>query len=358
MPISEKYTEWQNEEKAKTPDATEPKELKGPTIKEILANPEQSALFGIYLKSEGGQELAIKIHEGDLSAADFAALAEKRQEYLSILERSKTIVNALDARTLAQFAASSPELKTIMAAVGPEGIKGAFAKHLPEIAITDRDRFAGIEDALNRIAESRSAIKGQDEEIEKWCRENGVSENEYLSMLQNGNEGAKDVVDAMRDQYGWWKKLTTRKSTQVREMFYDSLDTVRTIEKNRAGLSQSMENMGSLLHLAMMDNSAVKEALIADLRKDAAERKEPDMSFGEMKEGLKTEPLDTHELRNAYEVFQNADENKGLDEAGMLRKFSQAYTGDRMKKKKKGFWAAIFQDIFASRIENTLKTHP
>ena len=356
MPISEKYTEWQNEEKAKTPGTPEPKELKGPTVKEILASPEQSALFGTYLESEGGQELAAKIHKGDLNAADFAALAEKRQEYLSILERSKTIVNSLDAQTLAQFAESSPELKTIMAAVGPDGIKGAFAKHLPKIAITDRDRFAGIENALTRIAESKNAIKGQDEEIEKWCRENGVSENEYLRMLQNGNEGAKDVVDALRDQYGWWKKLTTRKSTQVREMFYDSLDTVRTIEKNRAALSQNMGNMGSLLHLAMMDNPAVKEALIADLRKDTVERKEPDMSFTEMKEGVKTtESINGDEVRNAYEAFQKADENKDLDEASMLRTFSRAYTGDRMKKKKKGFWATIFQDIYASRIENFLK---
>ena len=355
MPISEKYTQWQDEENAKIPGNAEPNELKGPTVKEILAHPEQSALFGTYLESEGDQELAKKIHEGDLTAADFAALAEKRQEYLSILERSKKIVNALDARTLAQFAASSPELKTIMASVGPEGIKGAFAKHLPEIAITDRDRFAVIEDALGAIAESKKTIADRDKAMEEWCRENGVSENEYLLMLQNGNEGTKDVVDAMRSQYGWWKKLTTRKSTQVREVFYDSLDTVRGIEKDREELSQNMERMGSLLHLAMMDNAAVKEALLADLRKDTVERKEPDMSFTEMKEGIKTVPVDTDELRDAYEVFQKADENKDLDEEDMLRKFSRAYTGDRMKKKKKGFWATIFQDVYASRIENSFK---
>src|ERR1700734_2071053 len=115
-------------------------EIKGPTIKEILANDAQSKLFGLYLEGEGqeGMELGLKLKSGELGREEFATLREKRKGFLEIMERSKNTLEVLNPETLKEIIAASPDLKDLAEVGGPEAMRNAIARYLPKMAILDR----------------------------------------------------------------------------------------------------------------------------------------------------------------------------------------------------------------------------
>lgn len=351
MSITEKYAQHQKDRRENFGEKDESKkEIEGPTLKEILANKEQQDLFGEYLETEGVKDLGSKLAGPrlEVDSNDFAALEEKRKGFLEILDRSKSITESLDANTLTKLVASSPELQTIAGMVGRDGIKAALSKHLPRAAITERQRFIDLEDALQQMAESKKKLDEEDEDIKKWCKENGIAEGEYLELLQTGDP--EKIVKLARSQYSLWQKIATRRKKQENEVHQQSLDNARDIEEYWERYEADMKDVGSLLQLTMMENPLIKESLVADLKKDSPEKSEPNMSFAEMKE-VRNSILQTkaskEELNSAFDVYRRGHQEMNDDEA--LHGFSKAYTQDKLKGKK-GFWASILASLFLQRL--------
>jgi hypothetical protein len=351
MSIAEKYIQQQNARRENFGEKDEPKKkIEGPTLKEILTNKEQQDLFGEYLGAEGAEGLGIKLAEKTLDSSDFAALEEKRKGFLEILGRSKSIMESLDSRTLTKLVESSPDLQTIAGAVGNDGIRNALSKHLPILAITERQRFINIENSLGQLAESKKTIEKEDEEIKKWCKENGIAESEYLELLQTGDP--EKVVKLGRSQYGFWKKLTTSRREEEDIVHQQSLDNAREIEEYWKNYEDNLRGVGWLLQLTMMENPTLRKTLIADIRKDVVETKDPGMSFSEMKEAIKTTPIKKEEFDAAFVLYKKG--HPGMDEDHALHEFSQIYTNEKIPRRP-GFWAKIFAVVFASNVENFMK---
>lgn len=352
MSITERYIKEKRAATGSRPEENEPQRgAKGPTLKEILADKEQEDLFKGYLESEGDEELGAKLIDGDLKAADFATLEEKRKGFLEIIERSKSLLKSMDTATLTKIVEASPELQTIAGAVGREGIRAALEKNLPSVAISERYRFIDLEDAFKKMAASKKVIDKEDEDIKKWCRESGVSEKEYIDLLKTGD--TQEIVDAVRSQQGIFSKMRFRKWRKFDDtLFNESLQNAEEIDQYWKDHEQDTKDLGALLQVTMMKVPEVKEALIADLRGERVEKKEPEMSFAEVK-ALAAKPLDEEDIEKAFTFYRTNHPGMGKDEA--LHKFSEVYAGDRTKKNKKGFWSTIFSAMFASRVESFMK---
>jgi hypothetical protein len=351
MSITEKYIEQQNARRGGRAESEEPeRKTEGPTTKEILANKDLQDLFADYLETEDAKDLGVKLGEGTLEGEDFAELEEKRKGFLEILDRSKSIMESLDSRTIEKLVASSPDLQTIAGAVGKEGIRTALSKHMPRVAIKERQRFIDLEAALGKMAESKKKIDQEDLDIQKWCRENGVSESEYIKLLQTGD--TTEILEGVRSQYGLWQKLRTNWKKLDKTIFDESLENADAIEKYWKNYDRDVEGVGSLLQSTMMENPLIKETLIADLKKDTVEKKDPNMSFGELKDAIQNHPINKQELDAALDAYRKG--HPGMDEDELLHGFSEAYANDRPKKKS-GFWSKIFTMVFASNIEHYMK---
>lgn len=351
MSITEKYIQQQNARQEGQVENDEPKrKAEGPTTKEILANKELEGLFADYLEAEGAEDLGAKLGESNLEGEDFVALEEKRKGFLEILDRSKSIMESLDPKTIEKLVASSPDLQAIAGAVGQEGIRTALSKHMPRVAIKERQRFIDLEATLGKMAESKKNIDQEDRDIQKWCREMGVSESEYLKLLQTGD--TTEIIEGVRSQYGLWQKIKTNWKKLEKDIFNESLQNADEIKKYWENYNRDIEGVGSLLQSTMMENPLIKETLIADLKKETVEKKEPNMSFTEMKDAIQTEPVDKQKLEAALALYRK--KHPEMDENESLHGFSEAYANDRAKKKP-GFWSKIFTVVFASNIEHYMK---
>jgi hypothetical protein len=326
---------------------------KGPTLKEILANKEQSDLFGEYLKEERDGALAEKLISGNLDREDYRELGEKRKEFLEIMERSKNISDSLDTALISKLAEASPELKQVGEIYGPEAMRNAMKRHLPRIAITDRERFRNLDANLTHMQKGKEFRDQREAEIQEDLKEYGITEEEFFQLMQTGD--AEEIAREIKKEYGWFKKRSVRLKDLKQEL--EDLAKIKSedIKQYLRLHKEDMKDLGKALEATLLDNPIVHETLMADLRKDEIPKNESGMAFSELKSTTNPKKEDVVKEWEEFQKLHGTEfiVNAVATEEGMDR-FTQEYV-KKNSKGKGGFWAMFWLDLFSSNVKKMIK---
>ncbi len=360
MPIVEDYLKQKKEAEKKGREAAGQEgaeEVKGPTLKELLKNNEQSRFFGAYLKERGEDALAEKLaSQEELSESDYNHLSGQRGDFVHLLETVGKMSEKLNVKNIEELAATSPDLKKFKDLVGSEGIRDALVRNLEEMAIHEPERIKKIGDQFAQLEATKKEFTEKNKEIADILKEYDLSEAEYREAILSGDQEALD--DFVKDRMGMWAKLKLKFSDDAMQKFRDEVDSIdksKDIEALGAQLDGDMKDLGGILQATLVGNQAVNKALADQLRQRKPEQVTPDMSFPEM-----NEIMDKRSVKKAWERFETEYrddyvENGVYNEEEARRDFAQGYARNATKKRK-GIWTTIIGAVLAVNVvEDILK---
>jgi hypothetical protein len=347
MGVIEKIDEKQKEAQA-AENPTAEREVKGATLREIMANKGQNDLFGTYLREEGEEELAlklakVKLDQGSLDPEDFEKLNGRRLGFLEIMEWSKNMAEVLDLDSLNRLIEASPELKMLRDLTDPERIRDAILRQLPEIAILDRERFKHMSEQAVEFSKTKNAIAEENKNIAKLCKEYGIDEKKYVEILSSGDRS--QLTELVSGKIGTWKSLFM--STQKIIDKIDELDKTEVINQHLMKFNSDIKGIAGSLGATLMENETLRKSLSRGIIGEEASRFESGMPLGEVKRP-KEEDVDT-----AFEEFMRGVP-QGVDREEAVESFSRGYAEKAMKGKK-GFWAKITGEFFGSMVQDMIK---
>lgn len=350
MSIFEKFRKAEQEDKAKAAQASGKEKIEGPTTKEILADKEQSRLFGEYLGKQGKKVFGEKIISGQLLPDEVDELSLDRQGFLETMESAKAMREQLSSKDIEAIVASWPELQKIADSVGSESVRELISRDVERLAIEDPDNFNRIDKAVENFESTEAAIKENSKKISEICTKYGIPEADYLTAVRDG-ENPSAVYDLVKSHMGNFKKLFSKKSTIDAE-----IEGVKDLSEDLKGLSSDydgrLRGIAGALRLTITGNKNVWNALVADMQGQRVERPEKEMAFSE----VMSEPLDRVEIQSEWEFYKRDHQsNPGFNEAQAKMDFASEYLDKNVTKKKKGFWSVVGKAIWESFIQGSLK---
>ena len=165
------------------PDQQKEKEV---TVKDILADKKQSALFGEFVKSKApggkGGEITERLMQGASTPEDVKTLTEQRDNFLKQQKEVQRVSKALTPDLLKRLSGQSEDLNTLIKAGSVEGVRGAVVSQLEMLAMKEPDRFDTMVEAYDQLIEKTSEIN---KEIEEMCKEHNIDMDEYLKIIEN-----------------------------------------------------------------------------------------------------------------------------------------------------------------------------
>lgn len=350
MSIKEAFIKKEYEKKAaeETEAGEGAKEVKGPSLANILANKEESTRFADYLQTEDQQEIAEKIAKREpLSREETESLAEKRRGYLEIKERAEYIAKTFDIAAIKELAATSPDFKKMTEIYGDEGIRNVLKRYLPEVAIKDRGTFENLHNSALEMEATKKAFGEEEKEMEKLRKQYGIGEKEFVELLQGGD--AKDVAKEMRKNLSRWSHPLKRVKTIKAEIEKLAGDNAVKIRAYMDKHTQDMRDLGRLLEAAFIDNEHLSKGLAGELAKDKPEKKNSQMAFSELKENP-----DEDDVMKEWDIYKAAHNIQPADQDKAAKKFAKSYA-QKEAKKRKGLFAQFFADLQAPKVEKIIK---
>jgi frataxin-like iron-binding protein CyaY len=271
-----------------------PKVKNDKTLRQIRENPQDFDRFGKFLdqESQGGlgeKFLKAKDHPEQMDRQTAAALAEQKEKFLVLMERSENAIKSLDAKTIQKLAESIPELKNLIELGGPESLQRALKSQLPEMAIQDRGRFEALAGGLERLAELKKRHEEDEKEIKECFEEYNITSEDEIAGILHGNGDVEDIVKDITKKNGWFKRRLGMApkaediQKKIRNLIGKSKDA---IEQNRDEIKDAMAAIGGALEVSLMDNKAVHDAMVADLYGGPIEKPAVGMSFAEAGEAM------------------------------------------------------------------------
>jgi hypothetical protein len=345
MSIFEKFKKAEQEDKA---SAAGGGKIEGPTVKQILADKEQSRLFGLHLEEQGHRELGEKIKSGQLSPEEVSELSAERQNFLATMESVKAMRERLSSKNIEEVVASSPELQKIADSVGAQGVRELVLRDLERLAIQDPEHFKNISAAIEDIELTETSIKEQDQKVSEICRKYNIEESEYLEAIRD-KDNPNAVYDLVKGRMGPFKKLFSKKETIDAEI--DEADRTEDVKKLYTEYDGRIGGLAEALRATMVDNENVWTALVAEIQGKRTDRPEKEMAFSELMDIPKSE----EDIRSEWGVYKRAHEHdQGFSEEQAKTDFTSEYLDKNVIKKKKGFWGIVGKALWESFIKGSL----
>ena len=344
-------------EKAKRENPSEPQ---GPDLQSVLADSDQSKLFGAHLKEKGEEELFTRFHEGTSDAADLKKLNTKLREFNNISRSAEELSKTVELKDLEEIIESSSSLKQLAELVKAEGIREVFQGHLQELAVKYPRDFKKIKDALEVRVDTRKRITVDEKKIEEFCKPLKITVDQYLEIIRSGDQEKLDKL-------AWGQLSNWRKARAGSQKTRDALDQLlakapdlKTIDAYLAQLEQDRKLIGDTFALTLNKNDMMRKALIANIKGMENESTlEADFSFEEFGRAMKP---NKEEVKKKFEEFKKKNKQKyqpqvnaPFDERRAREDFAQEY-GPSIVGKRGGFFATIFNRLFSVNIiEDLLK---
>ena len=347
MSITEKFRKAEQAEAEKNNPTQEGEKIEGPTLKQILANPEQNRLFGMHLRQNGAEALGERIYTNEVAPEDIAQLAEEREKFLRTMERVKSLKERMTAKNIEEIVATSPELQALSKLVGSKGIQGAVLKNLERLAFTDEENFENISAVVEEIESTEKEMKEADKIVASVCEKYGISEDEYLKALQDKDPEA--VHDLLRANTGGLRNLFKREKTIDAEI--EEADATEDVQRLNKELDERLKNIAEALQATVMNNGEVYEAVVSDLSGARPEQLKKEMSLSEAR-NIKIDEKDA--LAKWLKYKAQREEDGTFDEELAMDDFAGQYLNETVLKGKTGFWRNISKGAWSSFVKRFL----
>jgi len=337
--------------------AEQEKKEKGPSVTEILADDEKSKFFLIYLEEQEEGELAHKLLEGNLNAADRAVLEEKRGAFWERLEQAQKIKDSVGG-DLENIIKVSPELQQEKKTAGIAALK----KVLVDGSISRSFRDPAWMEVMSKKIEDRElgkkAIDLNNQIISEYCKKYNLKEEEFAATLALDDEESPEALkELIKGKMGFFRKIFTSHA-ELEEMA-DTIDRREAIKTGLALAENDLHELAGSLHEALQDPRA-EQALAAHI---TGENPPKDPSFKESKAALKSYEIQDKEVSALQEVWDKKKEankdNKSFDideEYGsFIEGAAENSVQNKVGKGKGGFWHAVFKLITGHKLEKKIE---
>ncbi|MFA6077006.1 MAG: hypothetical protein WC735_02940 [Candidatus Paceibacterota bacterium] len=320
----------------------------GHTLAQVLQDKNKSHLFGKLLERDGDQELASRLAEGKLEESDIALLEEKRLIFSEKIIQAEKIEKLLTKENIIDFARNHPEFEKIINLLGPEKAIKAIQGQLREISITDESRFNGILSAMETLdSYKKGEYKTVNDEVEKICKDNNISPQEYLAVLAIEDPIEKDkklrelasrVPSELRKTMNWLSRGMVGKGGTFNEDVLRGLQSSEnSLENSIAQLDLLHQDIGAVLFYSVSGNDNMRNALAGELTNEKVQE-EPKSGFKEAKK----EAFDEAEFEEEWENkkrYTNYERLSDAEREHVKQTFiDDAHTYYMKKNSGKGFW--------------------
>ncbi len=332
------------------------------TLRGILGHAEHSKLFGEFLVAQGEDALGDELLKGeDLSMDTLGALEKQRAEFVSRLERVKSVREGLTTKIIEDAASASPDLQTLLRLGGADAVRTTLVHNLDALAMKNPDKFAAIADAMEIYNAQQTLTAIHDRDIQKLCSDYSISQEEFLNTMQipGEKERKKKLGELARREYSLFEKArdtASRLFSHSGPSRVDAQDLDRKADLDRliASIDASVEDVGKALSSSIADNPEHLTAFVNELKGKSskeghAKEKEKVFSFKEAgtllggRETIEQEWDELCEGRDYKRANPQGKERRRLE-------FLQNKLGG-----KKGFWADIAQAFLDELIPTAKK---
>ena len=327
------------EEYGVKPKAEGAKKEKEITVKDILADKKQSALFGEYARSakgmpgekpEAGKERAERLLKGESTPQDMEVLASQKDQFLERQKEVQEISKGLNPDFIKKIAILSPKLEVLIKVGGVESIRGAVVSQLEMLAMGNPEGFDKIAASYNQLIEQTGIINTK---IEELCKANSITVDEYIKILNETPDEAERQVkleERVRAQIGRFK-IYRGKRAEIRSKaenlnFKDQIDDLKKEYDNELG------NVGEMLALSIDKDAGMNKAFMNGVLNERGPEKEQLSDFQEMRGLMQSE----ENLKTDWESQWKEANAKGTSRSD----FEKSYVGGKLGNKK-GTWSDI-----------------
>jgi|GEM_PF-4901640 len=336
----------------------------GHTVAEILKDKEKSDLFGQLLKREGKEELALRLAEGKLEYGDMDLLESQRILFSEAMERSEKIGKMLSAESITELGRNNQNFERIVNLLGIERAAKVIRGQLMELAINDEQRFNRIGQRLEDMEKYRKGeYKEINDQVEKLCKESGITPKEYLDALaiEDKKEKEKKLKELAQKAHVGFKKfinIITLGKYGKNLTLAKLMDGETSLEDVMKKLDQYYEEIGQSLSYTVENNQSMRQAMSQELigEKGATASQE---GFGDAKKEAGDQKFDETKFDKEWEAYKKAadyDAHPGDQET-----IKDMFIDEQQKKyggkgAEGGFWASIFTVLFEKKIKNKRST--
>ena len=338
-------------DKNATPEETSISQL---TLKDILKDKEKSSYFGKMLERDKNIELAERLAGGKLYESDIDLLEAQLSTFTELIERVESVNIFITKDMVESLALDDPDFQKILKLLGSESTVEIYKKQMMDLCISDEEYFDKIEIAVKNFDSYKNGEwKDVDDRIVEICKNENISEEEYLKaiMIENEDEREKAIRNLVRGGYGVFQKVGDWVSQgSLSNKRIDLIDFSKgRIEDTIATLKSYKKSVSGMLMLAAKKSPDIKKALSQELIGDI----QPKEDFGEIKNTVPT----SESLQRGWEVYKqdkikNWDTLSSLDQDAKRDEFLMTQKKEYAKKteKKTGFWNNIFKSLFDTLI--------
>ncbi|MFZ3029569.1 MAG: hypothetical protein WA095_01085 [Minisyncoccia bacterium] len=311
------------------------------------------------LEQDGHEELVKRLASGKLEEDDIEALEEVRLKFSEKLTQSAKIEAMLTEDSVVAIARNHPSFAKLINLIGPKKAIAVVRSQLKEMCITDEARFAAIAEPIEALDSYRNGeYKKTNEKVEKFCKDNDISPEEYLKVLEieDPKEKKKALKKLAKGQHG-------RFMAAINWIDGDYSDRLEGLKASEVSLTEAVEQLnthqntiGESLFYSVRGNEDMRESLARELLSESAPEEEPKVGFINAKKETAA-AFDEKDFKKAWEDFKvksgyATEDDMGQDAIKDLFIEDQQEEYREKNKESKGFWNYVLSSLFEEEISN------
>jgi hypothetical protein len=341
-------------------DKVKPAPPEGHSVPEIMQDKKSSVLFGELLKKNGLTDLGHRLREGKLDPGDMAVLDKHRKEFSEMLVESEKTREFLTEENIISLARNHPDFKQVIDVSTPEKVAKAIGSQLEFLFINDRNRFNEVVSAMKDLEKyGGGKFKENEKKIEKFCSDNGISQEEYLGIvaIKNGSERNLAMAKLAKSKYGKFKRVVNwvthgkYAKDNTGDIFSALKDSEKTMNSSIKRLDGLHREIADALFLSLTQDESMRHALSREL---VGEKAEEDERIGW--KDAKGQTIDEDKWKKEWEICKREKDYRRssmVEQEGIKDTFLQEQKDAHKKKNaNKGFWATIFEDFIEKLIND------
>lgn len=342
----------------------------GMTIGEILQTEIDSKAFGTMLEgmrdSAEAQEVALRLRAGTPEPDDLKKLEKYRNEYVDRKKRAEDLSAALDQH-VGFLRSTSASLNALCGTFGEGAYLSVTRRGLFEKVMANPAEFKRIETQFKKLLDVEKGAddveNSMDARISKFCAKHELSDGQISKLLDEPDAAKRTaaIQGVLRGEmwflHRWadWglQKIGLPSSVKEAKSIAAIRDEVEAYAANREVLAKKS---GNLLAALVSKNPELRNALATVVPGSTPEVKDgiaTTMSYKESRSGtisqkdFKSEWEKFLERRAIDDFASRPDAMKNALRSTFTREYAAKNRTDR-----KGFWASIFDIMFAKKIES------
>ena len=343
----------------------------GPTIQEILHDPDDSKAFGQMLETKNDPsltEFGARMRSGKLDDADIKLAAKYRAEYLDTKDRAEKLNDMIDKRFDA-LRQASPDIDTLCKTFGQDNYVAVLKQGLSELAMRDPAEFKKIERKYAKLADAEAELDSPTNDINQKIRvfladNPQISEAQFEQLMSEPDQAKRTqkIREELQGQMGFLRRWADQRNFRKGRLssFDFARNVSRTVEEGAqldVDRAKLLKSSGNAIAALVSKNPELRNALMTARPGEAPKIEngiDTNMSFSDAKsQTIKLGKIhkDWIDYLNSHGLYDAFEHGAPDVQDSMRETYWKRYTKEQARGR--GFWASVMSFVF----ENLINTN-